>query len=538
LGGCPWKEPEALRSNREGDKVLMWRHRPNLFGHLGEDLLAGTVTFLIALPLCLGIAHASGAPLEAGIITGIVAGLLVTWLSGGQRSISGPAAGLTVIVAQSLDQLPSYPAFLSALVLAGLFQIIFGILKTGYISAFVPVAVIKGMLAAIGLILILKQIPHALGYDLDYEGDETFSQLDAHTTLTELSYSFSAISPGALLLSVCAIALLIAWRSKWAQRWGLIRTLPGPLVVVAMGVLWNQAFQYLDPRLLIADEHMVNLPLLREPRDFYQQLAFPDFRYWTQGTTVQLALMLAAIASLETLINIEAVDKLDPRRLTTPSNRELIAQGVGNLVAGLIGGLPMTSLVIRSAANINAGAQSRMASFIHGVLLLICVIFMTPVLNQIPLAALATILMVTGAKLCQPTLLIELYHRGPSQWIPFIITLFAVLFTDLLTGVLIGMLGGFYFVVRSNFRTAFTLTQRGSHYLLRLQKNATFLNKGPLREALQSIAPRSYVIIDGTRAQFIDADIKEIIDDFVASGPHRSIEVELKKVPGVDAFLP
>lgn len=516
----------------------MWRQRPDLFRYLREDLAAGIVTFLIALPLCLGIAHASGAPLEAGIITGIVAGLLVTWLSGGERGISGPAAGLTVIVAQSLDQIGSYPAFLSAVVLAGLIQIIFGILKTGAISAFVPAAVIRGMLAAIGLILILKQIPHALGYDLDYEGDETFSQLDAHTTLTELRYSLEAISPGALLLSICAITLLIAWRSKRAQQWTFFRTIPGPLFVVVLGVLWNQGWQHLDHRLLIADEHMVNLPFLREPKDFYQQLAFPDFRYWAHGITIQLALMLATVASLETLINIEAVDKLDPRRMTTSGNRELIAQGVGNLVTGLIGGVPMTSLVIRSAANINAGAKTRMASFFHGVLLLICVIFMTPLLNQIPLAALASILIVTGAKLCKLNHFTELYRRGPSQWIPYIITLLAVLFTDLLTGVLAGMLLGFYFVVQSNFRTAFTLTKRGSHYLLRLQRNATFLNKAPLREVLQSIEPRSYVIIDGTRAQFIDADIKETIDDFVASGPYRLIEVELKEVPGMDTLYP
>ncbi len=516
----------------------MWRHRPKSLRSLREDLPAGIVTFLIALPLCLGIAHASGAPLESGIITGMVAGLLVTWLSGGERGISGPAAGLTVIVAQSLDQMGSYPAFLSAVVLAGLLQIIFGILKIGAISAFVPAAVIKGMLAAVGVILILKQIPHALGYDLDYEGDETFSQLDAHTTLSELRYSLEAISPGALLLSICAITLLIAWKTKRAQQWTFFRVIPGPLFVVALGVLWNQGWQQLDHRFLIAEEHRVDLPFLREPKDFYQQLAFPDFDYWTQGITLQWAFMLAAMASLETLINIEAVDKLDPRRLTTSSNRELIAQGVGNLMTGLIGGIPMTSLVIRSAANINAGAKTRMASFIHGVLLLICVIFMTPLLNQIPLASLASILIVTGATLCQLNLFKELYRRGSSQWIPFIVTLLAVLFTDLLTGVLVGMLLGFYFVVQNNFRTAFTLTQRGSHYLLRLQKNATFLDKAPLREALQSIEPRSYVIIDGTRAQFIDADIKETIDDFVTSGPYRSIKVELKEVPGMDALFP
>lgn len=506
--------------------------------HLREDIPAGLVVFLVALPLSLGIALASGAPLLAGVVTGIVGGVIVAWASGSQLSISGPAAGLAVIVLHGIETLGSYPAFLFCVMLAGALQIVLGQMRAGVIAAFFPSAVIKGMLAAIGLILILKQIPHAVGYDTDFEGDEAFLQLDHHTTLSELLYSLQAVSPGAMLVSGVAIAIMLLWNTRWFQRRRWLSLLPGPLAAVAWGVGWNIFSQTHFPDLAIAGPHLVNLPVIENFAEFWGQWVKPDFSQWSNPEAYRVAGTLAVIASLETLLNLEAVDRLDPLKRVAPTNHELKAQGLGNLTAGLLGGLPMTVTIVRSSANINAGARTSVAGFVHGLMLLISVLFLGRFMNLIPLASLAAILLLTGYRLCNPGLFQQMYRKGPSQIVPFVVTIVAILFTDLLVGMAIGMVFGLYYVMRTNFHSAIALTQDRSHYLLRLLKDVSFLNKAPLREALSQIEEGGYVIIDGTRARFIDPDIIETIEDFIASASDSQIRVELKNVNGLSSAPP
>ena len=516
----------------------MQPHPPRFYlEHLAEDIPAGIVVFLVALPLCLGIALASGAPLLSGIITGIIGGVVISWLSGSQLSVSGPAAGLTVIVAEAIDTLGGYSAFLSTVMLAGLIQLALGLMKAGVIGAYFPNAVIKGMLAAIGLILMLKQIPHALGYDTDFEGDEAFFQSDDHTTLTELFYSWEAISPGAAIVSTVAIAIMLLWKTPAIRRHRWLSMVPAPLLAVVWGVSWNIFSRTHLPELALAQSHMVNVLPLKGPGDFIQQLVWPDFSQWANPETYRIALTLALIASLETLLSLEAVDKLDPLKRVAPTNHELKAQGIGNLLSGALGGLPMTAVIVRSSANINAGAKSKLACFVHGILLLISALYLSHYLNQIPLASLAAILLVTGYKLCKPSFFREMYAKGASQIVPFVITILAILFTDLLIGMAIGMLFGLFYVVRSNFQSAISLTRDGSHYLLRLQKDVSFLNKAPLRQALAQIEAGSYVIVDGTRAKFIDRDIIETLEDFIAGTGENQVRVEIKNIAALRSDL-
>ncbi len=501
--------------------------------HLGGDIPAGVVVFLVALPLCLGIALASGAPLFAGIIAGMVGGLVVSWASGSQLSVSGPAAGLTVIVFAAIEQLGGFQTLLLSVVLAGALQILLGFLGAGMIGAYFPSAVIKGMLAAIGLILILKQIPHAVGYDLDFIGDEAYLQADTHTTLSEIAYSLKAIEPGAVIVSVVAILIMLLWDSAFVRRHRFLRLIPGPL----LAVLWGLAFELLTPSywpsLTIAAKHLVHLPEISSFAGLWDQFTLPDFTSITNPAVWQIAGTIAIVASLETLLSLEATDKLDPLRRIAPTNRELKAQGLGNMVSGLLGGVPITAVIVRSSANINAGAHTKVSCFVHGILLLISVTFVAKFLNLVPLACLASILLLTGYKLAKPSLFLELYRKGTDQIVPFVITVGAILFTDLLEGIAIGMLCGLYYVVRTNFHSAIGLTRDGRNYLLRLQKDVSFLNKALLRSALDQIEPDSYVIIDGRRAQFIDQDILETLADFQQSALDSGITVELRGLSDV-----
>jgi MFS superfamily sulfate permease-like transporter len=505
--------------------------------HPHEDIPAGIVVFLVALPLCLGIALASGAPLLSGVVTGIVGGLVVSWASGSQLSISGPAAGLAVIALHAIETLGGYPVFLLSVMLAGVLQIALGMLRAGVISAYFPAAVIKGMLAAIGLILMLKQIPHALGYDADFEGDEAFLQSDDHTTLSELVFSLQAFSPVGTIVGVAAIGIMLLGESKAIKirRW--LALVPGPLVAVAWSIAWNLISREHLPDLTLEASHLVNLPVINGVAEFTKQLVWPDFSQWSNPGIYRVAVTLAIIASLETLLNLEAVDKLDPLKRVAPTNHELKAQGLGNLVSGLLGGLPMTALIVRSSANITAGGKTKVASFVHGLMLLVSALFLSPYLNLIPLAALAAILLLTGYRLCQPALFRDMYRKGASQIVPFLVTIGAILFTDLLTGMAIGLVFGLYYVVRTNFHSAVSLTRDGRHYLLRLQNDASFLNKAPLRQALSQIEDGSYVIIDGTRARFIDHDIIETIEDFMAGANDSQIRIELKNLAGLSPKL-
>lgn len=503
--------------------------------NLSHDLPASIVVFLVALPLCLGIALASGAPLFAGVIAGIVGGVVVAWASGSHLSVSGPAAGLTVIVFNAIETLGSFNAFLLSVVVAGIFQCVLGFLKAGLIGAFFPVSVIKGMLAAIGLILIIKQIPHATGYDTSFDGDESYMRETAESSFFELVDALEGISPGATVVSILALLILILWETKLFKRFSLLQLIPGPLVAVIWGVAYNSLTLQYAPDWAISQKHLVSLPELGSVANFIDQFRMPDLTYLLNPKTYSIAATLAVIASLETLLSIEAVDKLDPHKRIAPTNRELKAQGLGNIVSGMIGGIPITAVIVRSSANINAGGQTRLSSFFHGVLLLVSVVFFGGFLNQIPLACLAAILLQTGYKLAKPKLFVEFYHKGWNQFLPFAITVIAILATDLLQGICIGMAIGIFFVLKANFHAAMTLTEHGSHYLLRLHKDVSFLNKALLRKHLSAIPNDSELLIDGNKALFIDQDILETIADFLLAAPDRGISVEIQ---GFNAYCP
>ncbi|MBS3953514.1 MAG: SulP family inorganic anion transporter [Methylomicrobium sp.] len=511
---------------------MIHKHLDYYVKHLNHDIPAGLVVFLVALPLCLGVALASGAPLFAGLIAGMVGGIIISWASGSQLAVSGPAAGLTVIVFNAIETLGSFTGFLVAVVLAGFIQLILGYLRAGIIGAYFPSSVIKGMLAAIGLILIMKQIPHALGYDISFEGDESYMQESVSTTLIELADTFNAISPGATVVSVIALLILIGWESSFIKRIPLIRLLPGALVVVMWGVVYNILALRFYPSLAISDKHLVSLPVTEKATDFFQLFTFPDISFLSNPQVYSIAFTLAIIASLETLLSIEATDKMDPMKRAAPTNRELKAQGLGNMISGLLGGLPITAVIVRSAANINAGGQTKVSSFVHGLLILISVMFFAKYLNYIPLSCLAAILLQTGYKLAKPKLFIEFFHKGMNQLIPFVLTIVAILLTDLLKGIIVGIVIGLYYVIRANYTAAISMTQTDHHYVISLNKDVTFLNRWLLRKLLNQVSENSTVLIDGTKSQFIDYDIMEAIDDFLHSAPDNNIKVETIDLAG------
>jgi len=507
---------------------MIHKHVQYYLQHLRDDIPAGIVVFLVALPLCLGIALASGAPLFSGLIAGIVGGVIVSWASGSQLSVSGPAAGLTVIVLTAIEKLGSFDRFLLAVALAGVIQLILGLLGAGVIGAYFPSAVIKGMLAAIGLILIMKQLPHAIGYDAELEGDETYMPLDAEGTVLDLFRSFGAISIGATIVSIVAILLMLLWETSAFKRNRLLSLVPGPLVAVIWGIAYNLVSAKYFPDYQIVHQHLVQLSEVAGLVDFMNHFTHPDFSHILNPDVYTVAVTVAIVASLETLLSLEAVDKLDPLRRVAPTNQELRAQGLGNLISGLIGGLPMTAVIVRSAANVNAGGRTKIACFVHGLLLLLSVSFLTWGLNLIPLATLAAILLLTGYKLAKPALFVEMYRKGMNQLLPFVITIVAILVSDLLKGIAIGMVVGLYFVIKANYHAAMSLTQDGKNYLLRLQKDVSFLNKALLRNYFDKIQEGGYLIIDGSRAQFVDQDILETIQDFVAAAKADNITVELR----------
>lgn len=506
---------------------MMGKHFDYYKKNLKNDLSAGIVVFLVALPLCLGIALASGAPLFSGLIAGMIGGLVVSWLSGSQLSVSGPAAGLTVIILNAIETLGSFQSFLTAVVLAGIIQLALGFLRAGVIGAFFPASVIKGMLAAIGLILIIKQIPHAVGYDISFEGDESYMRETAQSSFNELLYALHALSPGATVVTVVALLILIVWETPPIQRFSLLRLIPGPLLAVLWGIGYNLAAARTAPVFVVKEKLLVQLPIIDNAAEFLEHLTAPDFSSLANPQIYVIAATLAIVASLETLLSLEAVDKLDPHKRLAPTDRELKAQGVGNILSGLLGGLPVTAVIVRSAANINAGGQTRIACFIHGILLLVSILFFAFFLNLIPLACLAAILLQTGYKLARPALFKEFYRKGGTQLVPFVATIVAILLTDLLIGIMIGMAIGLYFVIRSNYIASITLQTKDDGYRLSLNKDVSFLNKALLRKFLLGINADSHVTIDARKAQFIDHDIFETIEDFLASAPDDNITVEL-----------
>lgn len=479
--------------------------------NLKKDLPAGLVVFLVALPLCLGIAMASGAPLFAGILTGIIGGIVVSSISGSQLSVSGPAAGLTVIVFSAIASLGSYQTFLLAVVLAGFLQMILGFLKAGIIANYFPSSVIEGMLAAIGIILILKQLPHAVGYDSDFEGDESFIQADQGNSFSAIGEALNQFTYGAVIISILSLLILIYW-----PKFKKLSMVPAPVIVVGLGIILATLFQ--NTSLALSAEHLVTIPVVNNFGEFTALFSLPDFSQISNKEVWTVAFTIAIVASIETLLCIEAVDKIDPIKRVSPTNRELVAQGVGNITSGMLGGLPMTSVIVRSSVNVNAGGRTKMSAISHGALLLLSVLFIPLLLNKIPLACLAAILLVTGYKLANIGLFKKMWHHGKDQFIPFAVTVLAVVFTDLLKGVAIGMLVGIFYILRNNLRNPYFYkiekTANKKIITIRLAQEVSFLNKAAIQEILGQIPQESDVIIDGTDARYIDKDVLEIIDNF------------------------
>lgn len=504
----------------------------SLFKSLKNDLPASVVVFLVALPLCLGVAVASGASPFAGIVAGIVGGVVVGFLSGSNLSVSGPAAGLTSIVFLAIENLKMYEVFLLAVVLAGALQIAMGIFKAGVIGSFIPNSVIKGMLAAIGIILILKQIPHFVGYDADPEGDESFFQIDSSNTFSEIVNSLNHITPLSVVIGLLGIAILIFYETPKIKRLAFTKFLPGPLLVVIMGIGVNELSKLLFEGFTIEPSHLVALPILNTTSDLVGQLRLPNFGAITNPQVWVVAFTIAIVASIESLLSLEAIDDLDPEKNISPPNKELIAQGVGNMVSGFVGGLPVTSVIVRSSANVQSGAKSKMSTILHGIFLLLAALFLGTLMNKIPLSALAAILIFTGYKLAKLTLFKEFFAKGYNQFIPFIVTVLAIVFTDLLKGVAIGILISIFYIVRSNFRASITVIKDESRYLIRFKKEVSFLNKGMLKSILAKIPSDTAVLLDPTKADFIDLDIIELVNDFIINAQSREIRVYIKKNPG------
>jgi MFS superfamily sulfate permease-like transporter len=495
---------------------------------LGSDIPSSLVVFLIALPLCLGIALGSNAPLFSGIIAGIVGGILVGALSGSQLSVSGPAAGLTAIVIVAIGKLQVFEAFLLAVLLAGVFQVILGYIKAGILGDYIPSSVIKGMLAAIGLILILKQIPHLAGYEADFEGDQTFQQKDGHNTVTEIYYSLVNMLPIAFAIGVFSILFQWFWDKYMVKMSKALKLIPAPLVVVLICTMINELLKTNRPDLALSGAHLVQIPIANSASEFFSFFTHPDWSQLGNFAVWTTALTIALVASLETLLNVEAADELDPYQRVTPTNRELKAQGVGNMISGLIGGLPITSVIVRTSANIYSGAKTKKSAILHGIFLLVAVAFIPTVMNLIPLTALAGVLIYTGFKLAKPSIFIKFYKKGMDQFLPFVITVVAILFSDLLIGILIGCVVGMFFVMRSNFKSAVLVVNDHNRYLFRLRKDVSFLNKPIIKYKLEEVPKNSSVLIDATRADFIDKDVVEVIEDFMIHAPLKNISVELK----------
>lgn len=505
-----------------------------LFSNLAADIPASIVVFLIALPLCLGVAVASDAAPITGLIAGIAGGVVVGALSGSSLSVSGPAAGLTAIVAGALGKLPAYETFLISVFLAGVFQLIFGYLKAGIVGKYIPNAVIKGMLAAIGIILILKQIPHFVGYDKNPLGEESFFQPDGENTFSDLLRALNTISPVAILIALVSTGILLTYETKFFKKHKVFHVFPGPLLVVVAGILLNE---YLLPDthlLALREEHLVQLPVFNTADELLGSFATPD---WSNILTPQvwiIAITLAIVASLETLLSLEAIDKIDPSKNISPPNKELKAQGIGNMVSGLFGGLPVTSVIVRSSANLHAGAKTKMSTILHGFLLMLSLVLFPELLNKIPKAALAAILIFTGYKLAKIALFKEYYKKGMDQFLPFVITIAAIILTDLLVGIIIGIAAGLFFVLRSNFKTAVFVIKEEGRYLIRFRKEVSFLNKPILANYLGRIEPDSAVLIDATKSEFIDKDIIEQVNDFIEGAEKKGIRIYIKREFGND----
>ena len=509
-----------------------------IFSNLKYDMPASIVVFLVAVPLCLGIALASGAPLFSGIIAGVVGGIVVGALSGSQLGVSGPAAGLAVIVLTAIIELGAFETFLMAVVIGGVFQLLLGFARAGIIGYYFPSSVIKGMLSGIGVIIVLKQIPHAFGYDKDYEGSLAFAQPDGHNTFSELFYMFEAISPGALIITTLSLLILILWEQPFMKRIKLFQIVQGPLIVVGVGILLNLIFQNMSS-LSLASDQMVAIPVPESIGGFFAQFSLPDFSQIGNSAVWITGITIAVVASLETLLCLEATDKLDPFKRVTPANQELKAQGVGNIISGLIGGLPITQVIVRSSTNIQSGGRTKMSAILHGFILLGCAMAIPVVLNLIPLASLAAILFLVGYKLAKPALFKQMYRQGQTHFVPFVVTILGIVFTDLLMGIGIGLVVAIFYILRNNYKKPF-LFQKDKHLAdgvirLALAEDVTFINKASIQRTLSQIPDGSKVVIDASKSINIDYDVIEIIDEFKTNAKHRDINLTFidREIKGV-----
>jgi MFS superfamily sulfate permease-like transporter len=504
--------------------------KTNLFANLNSDFSAGLVVFLVALPLCLGIALASGAPLFSGIIAGIVGGIVVGFISKSHISVSGPAAGLTAIVLTAITTLGDFRLFLLAVLLAGIIQIILGFIKAGNISSYFPNNVIEGMLAGIGVIIFLKQIPHAVGYDKDYEGDLSFLQPDGENTFSEFFAILGNIQLGAVIITIVSLGILIIWtKVKFLKE---LKLVPGALIAVIIGIVINEFFLVTGSSLAIAPEHLVSLPVPKSFEEFQNVIITPNFSGFNNKQVWIVAFTIAIVASIETLLCIEAADKMDEHKRYTDTNVELKAQGIGNIMSSLLGGLPMTSVVVRSTANATAGAQSKMSTIIHGVLLLVSALSIPFILNKIPLATLAAILLLIGYKLASPKKIMHFWEKGIYQFVPFIATFLAVVFTDLLKGVALGIIISVIFILKGNMQRAYKFKKEQFHdgdiIHIDLAQEVSFLNKAAIKSTLSSIPENSKVIINASDTVYIAHDVLDLIHDFTnIRSKEENIKVDL-----------
>ncbi len=512
-----------------------------MFKHFKYDLPSGVVVFLVALPLCLGISLASGAPFFSGLISGIIGGVVIGFLSGSKMSVSGPAAGLAALVLAAITSIGDFRLFLCAVIIAGLLQMLFSILKLAGIANFFPSSVIKGMLTSIGILIIAKQIPHVFGYDKDEQGHLT--ELLPFGDMHEVFHPIQHWDIGVLALCVLSIVIMLLWDRPSIKS--KVKYVPGALVAVVISILVNEVLQASGSQFHVSNDHLVNLKIAHSPNEFLSFFTTPDLSGFTNVKVIIAGVMIAIIASLETLLSIEAVDNIDPERNMTNTNRELMAQGVGNVIAGFIGGLPITSVIVRSSANINAGAKTKLSAILHGMLLLVCVIFIPTLLNKIPLSSLAAILLLTGNKLSNVTVFAEVYSKGKYQFLPFIITIGSILAIDLfglipilngkglLIGVVIGLISAFGAILHGNLKNSYYFHKENysdsDNITMKLAEEVSFLNKASIRSTLGHFPAKSRVIIDATNSQYIDYDVLELIKEFKdIKAPLKEISCELK----------
>lgn len=506
-----------------------------------KDIQAGVVVFLVAIPLCLGIALAQNAPPFSGIISGIIGGSIVMLISGAKYSISGPTAGMTAIMLSSIKELGTFELVLTSICIAGVTQILFGLFKVGVVGYYFPSSVIKGMLSAIGIILIIKQIPHLIGYDVDPEGDMAFVQDDGRNSFSELVNMLNYFTPGPAIISAISILILLFWNSEYIKPGSRLSLVPSALIIVFAGLLLNLLFEFVFPSLLVHQNHLVAIPTIKNTGDLLDSLIFPDLSGLNNYRTYAIGFTIAVVVSLESLLSIDATDKLKKEKDPSPTNRELVAQGVGNLTCGLIGGVPITSAIIRSSANINAGTTGKLSGYVHGFLLLTSVLLFPDLLTSIPNASLAVILLFTGYKLTKVDLFRSMYAVGAKQFVPFITTISVMLLTDMLKGIICGLLAALFYIVRDMMRipikkSSATIEGR-EHTLITFPENVSFINKGFLFRMLEGLPDGSAVILDGANIKSIDYDVLETIALFKKGASDKNIDVQLINIQEIDLHL-